>query len=509
MSLYSDAATGTLIATALDDYLQAHKIDERSTEERNGTIGLTPLALAARNGHAEVVRLLLDNDAEVDALSSQRRTPLWVVTARGQGDNRAEIVSILLKHGADAKYSDSTLQGGSTPLENELVQHKDPRVVELLVEHGGTTDTALELAAKLGEPEIDEAIRPTQHRTNLRDFIVSLITALILFILDWANSPVLTGIANSVLNKFQISGNRTSPMAMKIEAEIPQPKTAEEFQKSIGDFVGKHKLGKFFHKDSEQLLEKITAKAVDLQNDKTSVLGESENTEKLVKFALYQPVIYCDDSGSMHPLSNPQNEDRMADQRDLVGRIASICTKIVPDELGVHLRFINSEPASANDLNIIGIQNIMAQVKPSGYTEIGTRLRERILKPLLYSQYNEEVQAMKRPLFISIITDGVPYGGRGSPENLNTLKDEIIKCQDYLQEMGLPLRAVVFQISQIGSDPSSKDFLQKLKDENLENVYITSQQLDSKFRELKDNERDLEAWLFQTLLEPILDTRTD
>lgn len=42
--------------------------------------------------------------------------------------------------------------------------------------------------------------------------------------------------------------------------------------------------------------------------------------------------------------------------------------------------------------------------------------------------------------------------------------------------------AVVFQISQIGSDPSSKEFLQKLKDQNLENVYITSRKLDSPTR---------------------------
>lgn len=33
----------------------------------------------------------------------------------------------------------------------------------------------------------------------------------------------------------------------------------------------------------------------------------------------------------------------------------------------------------------------------------------------------------------------------------------------------------------------------------MENVYITSQQLDSKYRDLKDNERDLEAWVIITV----------
>ncbi|KAI1088292.1 hypothetical protein F5B19DRAFT_431007 [Rostrohypoxylon terebratum] len=509
MTLYIDAATGALTKIALEGYLTSHNIDDPSTEKGNGTIGMTPLALAARNGHVDVVKLLLGYGATVDAFSSQWRTPLWIATSRGQSDNRIEIVDILLKHGADPKYSHPNLLKGSTPLENELKQGKNPGVIQLLVQYGGITDTALELSAKLGHPDIDDAMRPIEERRHLRDFFVSLITALILFILKWLNSSVLTEYANSIYDKFGISGNRTTNMTMRVEAEIPRPKTKEEFQKSIGDFVEKNKLGKFFSKDSEKLLENITAKAVDLQNDASTVLSRPENTENLVKVALYQPVIYCDDSGSMNPRNNPQGEDRMEDQRELVGRIAAICTKIVPDDLGVHLRFINSEPSHSNDLDTDSIKSTMAQVKPAGYTEIGTRLRERILDPLLYSQYNDEVKNMKRPILISIITDGVPYGGRGSAENLNTLQDEIIKCQEYLLENGLPLRAVVFQISQIGSDPSSKEFLQQLKDQNLENVYITSQQLDAKFRELNNNERDLEAWLFQTLLEPILDRRTD
>ncbi|KAI1773221.1 hypothetical protein F4818DRAFT_120986 [Hypoxylon cercidicola] len=507
MSLYLDSASGTLTSTSLDDYLRVYQINEPSKESGNGTNGLTPLALAARNGHSEVVRILLEKGAEVDALSKSRRTPLWIMTFRGRGDNRAEIVNLLLKHGADAKYSDSNLHSGSTPLENELKQLKDPEVIQLLVQNGGKTDAASKLAEELNNPDIHDAMKSTEQRSNLRATIVNLITALILFILAWANSAALTGVANKVLKKFQISGNKDSAMAKRIAAEMPVPKTKEDFKKSIDDFVEKNKLGKFFKDDgSKPLLEKITSKALDLQNDDSSVLGQSTNTENLVKFALYQPVIYCDDSGSMNPTHNPQEEDRMTDQRDLVRRIASICTKIVPDDLGVHLRFINTELPNTDDLRMLDIETIMSQVKAAGCTEIGTNLRERILKPLLYTQYNERVKKMKRPLFVSIITDGIPYG---RAEKRYTLRDEIIKCQDYLRENGLPLRAVVFQISQIGSDPDSKDFLQELKEEDLENVYITAQQLDSKFRELRENDRDLESWLFQTLLEPILDTKTD
>lgn len=39
-------------------------------------LGLTPLHIAARNGHAEVVRLLLAAGASVDAADKYGRTPL-------------------------------------------------------------------------------------------------------------------------------------------------------------------------------------------------------------------------------------------------------------------------------------------------------------------------------------------------------------------------------------------------------------------------------------------------
>lgn len=216
MAFYSDAANGKLTPATLTNYLQTCKIDDPGTERGNGTFGLTPLALAACKGHVDAVRLLLENGAKADALSSQNRTPLWLVAARGRGEGRAEIVELLLKEGADAKYCHPSLKGGSTPLENELKQLQDPEVIQLLVENGGTTDAAKKLAAELGDPEIDDAMQSKQERSKIRAAIVNLVTALILFILAWANSVALTGIANKIFKKFEISGNKDSEIAKKI-----------------------------------------------------------------------------------------------------------------------------------------------------------------------------------------------------------------------------------------------------------------------------------------------------
>ena len=136
----------------------------------------------------------------------------------------------------------------------------------------------------------------------------------------------------------------------------------------------------------------------------------------------------------MKATHNAKGEDRWADQRDLVCRIASICTQVVPDDFGVHLRFINAEVV-ANDLRMSGVEQTMSKVQPGGSTEIGTNLRKRILEPLVYNKTQ-----MTRPLFISIVTDGVPKGPSGSQETRDTLRDEIIKCQDWLIANDYPPR---------------------------------------------------------------------
>jgi len=225
MSLHSDAAAGVLTEAALDRYLRVCLIDDQSTEKGKGTVGFTPLALAAQNGHADTVKLLLLRGAQVDALSAQRRTPLWIVTARGRlgSSSRHEIVGDLLSHQAKADYSDPSLHGGSTPLENELKRLRDPEVIRLLVENGGASDQATKLAAELGDPEIDDAMQSTRYRSQLRVAIAGLISAIALFIIAWADNPEVTAIIEGVFKKFAMSGEDK-----KGSTSISQPGTAVE-----------------------------------------------------------------------------------------------------------------------------------------------------------------------------------------------------------------------------------------------------------------------------------------
>ena len=64
----------------------------------------TPLHNAAKNGHSEVVELLLKNRAEINALNSYDRTPLHL----GASNGYSEVVKILLKHGAKSNLRDKS-----------------------------------------------------------------------------------------------------------------------------------------------------------------------------------------------------------------------------------------------------------------------------------------------------------------------------------------------------------------------------------------------------------------
>ncbi|KAH9955976.1 ankyrin repeat-containing domain protein [Lactifluus volemus] len=95
--------------------------------------GWTPLHRASLSGHLEVVRLLLDHGADVNATKQDHRRSLHLASSSGY----PEIVKLLLERGADIHVLDDD---GRTPSQ-EASRRGYRRIVKLLSEYGCNTSS--------------------------------------------------------------------------------------------------------------------------------------------------------------------------------------------------------------------------------------------------------------------------------------------------------------------------------------------------------------------------------
>ncbi|KAK1243895.1 hypothetical protein MKX08_002033 [Trichoderma sp. CBMAI-0020] len=278
--------------------------------------------------------------------------------------------------------------------------------------------------------------------------------------------------------------------------------THKEIHADITNFVHKSNLSSFFSNDSSYLYA-IAEKAVKFRNQEESRARKDIYIQSIARLNLYQPVLYCDDSTSM------RIGKRLGAQKKMVRRVTQLSTCLAPLGCGTSLQFINlnSKDVHNDKLSYADVKKKINSMHPHGNTKIGTNLNKKILQPLIYDTINSGKE-LKRPIFISCMTDGCPSG-----ESTEKFQEEILNCVRFLDDNDYPRSTVRFQISQIGNDPRADGFLEELRlailrDPDLKEVlYCTADRLDEKFYELKDDDEMLEQWLLQTLMTPLMGER--
>lgn len=180
---------------------------------------------------------------------------------------------------------------------------------------------------------------------------------------------------------------------------------------------------------------------------------QREIATDIVRLALYDVIIYIDDSGSM---SFEENGERIKDLQLILQRVAFAATLF--DDDGIDIRFMNDESIPPNMCSGIRseqqIDQIMQNKRYKGLTPFGTQLRKKIIDPILTPALRG---SMQKPLLIISITDGQPAG-----ENQGELMETVRYAVDSARRSQYGQGAVAFQFAQVGNDEKATEFLAKL-----------------------------------------------
>ncbi|KAG9839543.1 hypothetical protein KCU68_g9468, partial [Aureobasidium melanogenum] len=176
----------------------------------------------------------------------------------------------------------------------------------------------------------------------------------------------------------------------------------------------------------------------------------------IVKLALYDVVLYIDDSGSM---KFEENGERIKDLQLILERVATAATLF--DDDGISVRFMNDNPPQHMVEHIKTEQQISQLVsghKFSGLTPMGTELRKKVIDGIVVPAIRS--RQMRKPVLVITITDGQP-AGEPTTAVFDTVRYAIQEASNSQYGRG----AVAFQFAQVGNDEKAREFLGKLDDD--------------------------------------------
>ncbi|CAN6662699.1 hypothetical protein TRVA0_034S00936 [Trichomonascus vanleenenianus] len=170
----------------------------------------------------------------------------------------------------------------------------------------------------------------------------------------------------------------------------------------------------------------------------------------LVRLALYDIVIFCDDSGSM---SFEENGERIDDLKLILQRAAFAASLF--DTNGIEIRFMNGNQLGNNIRTVDQVNQLMSQSKFHGLTPLGTSLKSKVIDPMVIGPAKSG--QLPKPVLIISITDGHPAG-----ESSSTIFKVIKETKYQLGKTHYGPGAVAFQFAQVGNDMKAREFLSKL-----------------------------------------------
>ncbi|GAA5827626.1 hypothetical protein JCM11251_001761 [Rhodosporidiobolus azoricus] len=216
----------------------------------------------------------------------------------------------------------------------------------------------------------------------------------------------------------------------------------------------------------------------------------------LARLALFDTVLYLDDSASMR---FEENGSRIDELKNIAGKVATAAGLFDSD--GIQVRWMNSKKTGEGFTNETQVVELINRVKWDRATPLGTSLEDRVLDPLVHKPAKKG--KLKKPVLIVCITDGAPTG-----EPVDKVVKVIKESKRILEKTPYTADAVSFQLAQVGNDLGARQFLEWI-DENKEIGGLVD--TTSGFEHEQDNfskanppvHLTKELWLAKLLLGPI------
>ncbi|KAM0752926.1 hypothetical protein T439DRAFT_323542 [Meredithblackwellia eburnea MCA 4105] len=206
----------------------------------------------------------------------------------------------------------------------------------------------------------------------------------------------------------------------------------------------------FYPQGSLEPIAQNVARSGALQKLSTEWRMPLEIAMDLAKLALFDTVLYLDDSGSM---TFEEGGSRIDDLKLIISRVA-MATSLF-DQDGIQVRFMNSKIEGNNINNEQAALALVSQVKFSGLTPLGTALQNKILEPLVLGP--ARAGRLQKPVLVIAVTDGVPGG-----EDRYAIVKAIVNANRTLQQTRYGPDAVSFQLAQVGNDLKARAFLEEI-----------------------------------------------
>ncbi|MCJ1337936.1 hypothetical protein MMC09_003220 [Bachmanniomyces sp. S44760] len=189
--------------------------------------------------------------------------------------------------------------------------------------------------------------------------------------------------------------------------------------------------------------------------------------QDFAKLALFDIILYIDDSGSM---VFEDKGERIQDMKLILSRVVYAASLF--DDDGINVRFMNHEPSKSqmnepeehtyrmfnNIKSEAQVEELVATIPFKGLTPMGTQLRRKVIEPFIIGKARS--QTLKKPVLVITVTDGSPAG-----EAKSAVADAIRYVTHELSRTHYGRGAASFQFAQVGKDEQARRFLGELDEE--------------------------------------------